>query len=230
LPEAVVRFDPHKHVVRGRVLRNNVRQKTVGQQTPVSARRLAPFGELSDEQKDEWSPTENPYAIAVSQSWWTLQTLLLFACEARNAVGPRQQIYARQIFGQLRLLRLCAWMQADELESLGVNEVERVCLNRAIEEFDAATPDTVAARNMLEHFDEYARGKGILQKRAIREEGLSVYEAAAVYWGGGYDPTTEQITEGPIIIHVPTALAASEALHLAIYVAGKAVDRLVVDG
>jgi hypothetical protein len=31
-----------------------------------------------------------------------------------------------------------------------------------------------------------------------------------VYWGGGYNPTTEQITEGPIVIHVPTALAASE--------------------
>lgn len=26
------------------------------------------------------------------------------------------------------------------------------------------------------------------RKRAIHEEGLSVYEAAALYWGGGYDP------------------------------------------
>jgi hypothetical protein len=179
---------------------------------------------MSDEQKDEWSPAENPYAIAVSQSWWALQALLLFASEARNAVDHRQQIYARQIFGQLRLLHLCARMQADELESLGVGEVARDRLNQAIEDFDTATPDAMAARNMLEHFDEYARGKGVLQKRAIREEGLSVYEAAALFWGGGYDPTTEQITEGPIVIHVPTALAASEALHHAIYAAGKAVD------
>jgi hypothetical protein len=179
---------------------------------------------MSDEQKDEWSPAENPYAIAVSQSWWALQTLLLFAFEARDAFDHRQQIYARQIFGQLRRLRLCARMQADELESLGVSEVERDRLNRAIEAFDKATPDATAARNMLEHFDEYARGRGVLQERAIREEGLSVYEAAAVYWGGGYDPTTEQITQGPIVIHVPTAIAASEALHRAIYAAGKAVD------
>ena len=109
-------------------------------------------------------------------------------------------------------------------ESLGVSELERDRLNRAIEVFDTATPGATSARNMLEHFDEYARGKGVLQTRAIREEGLSVYEAAAVYWGGGYDPTTEQITEGPIVIYVPTALAASEALHRAIYAAGKAVD------
>ncbi|HTA13649.1 MAG TPA: hypothetical protein VK781_02180 [Solirubrobacteraceae bacterium] len=179
---------------------------------------------MSDEQKDEWSPAENPYAIAVSQSWWALQALLLFASESSGAVDHRQQIYARQIFGQLRLLRLCARMQADELERLGVSEVARDRLNQAIEDFDTATPDAMVARNMLEHFNEYARGNGALQKRAIREEGLSVYEAAAVYWGGGYDPTTEQITEGPIVIHVPTALAASEALHHAIYAAGKTVD------
>lgn len=179
---------------------------------------------MSDDQKDEWSPAENPYAIAVSQSWWVLQALLLFTSEARDALDHRQQIYARQIFGQLRLLRLCARMQADELESLGVSEIERDRLNRAIEEFDKATPDARDARNMLEHFDEYARGQGVLQQRAIHEEGLSVYEAAALYWGGGYDPSTEQITEGPIVIHVPAALAGAEALHRAIYVAGKAVD------
>lgn len=173
---------------------------------------------------DEWSPAENPHAIAVSQSWWVLQALLLFATEARNARDHRQQIYARQIFGQLRLLRLCARMQADELESLGASVVLRDRLDRAIEEFDVQTPHASAARNMLEHFDDYARGEGVLQKRAIRKEGLSVYEAAAVYWGGGYDPATERITEGPIIIHVPAALAASQALHRAIYAAGKAVD------
>jgi hypothetical protein len=98
------------------------------------------------------------------------------------------------------------------------------CISMRSSPVAKATPDATAGRNMLEHFDEYARGKGILQKRAIREEGLSVYEAGTVYWGGGYDPTTEQITEGPIVIHMPTALAASEALHLAIYAAGKAVD------
>lgn len=102
---------------------------------------------VSDEPKDEWSPAENPYVIAVSQSWWALQALLLFASGARNAIDHRQQIYARQIFGQLRLLCLCARMQTDELESLGVSEVGRDRLNRVIEEFEKAMPDAADARN-----------------------------------------------------------------------------------
>jgi hypothetical protein len=180
---------------------------------------------MSDEQKDEWSPAENPYAIAVSQSWWVLQALLLFASEASGAVDHRQQIYARQIFGQLRLLRLCARMQADELEGLGVSEVARDRLNQAIEDFDTATPDAVAARNMLEHFDDYVRARQGRTPEASdprgRAEGL---RSGSAVLGRRVRPTTEQITEGPVVIHVPTALAASEALHHAIYAAGKAVD------
>lgn len=179
---------------------------------------------VADDPQDNWSPAENPYAIAVSQSWWALHSLLLFAEAARSGFGHEQQIYARQVFGQLRLLRLCATLQAGEIERLGIGEADRERLARAIEEFDSATPGAKSARDMVEHFDDYARGKGLLQRREIRENGLSVYEAAALYWGGGYDPTTEQITEGPIVIHVPSAIAASEALHLAIYAAGKAVD------
>lgn len=179
---------------------------------------------MRDEQADDWSPAHNPYAIAVSQSWWAIQALLLFASQARSAFGHEQQIYARQMFGQLRLLRLSAEMQARELERLGVSDVDRDCLDRAIEAFDEATPGAKSARDMLEHFDEYARGEGRLQQKAIRELGLGVYEAAALFWGGGYDPTTEQVTKGPFVIHLPAALAASEALYRAIHAAGKAVD------
>jgi hypothetical protein len=179
---------------------------------------------MSDEQEDIWSPAHNPYAIAVSQSWWAIQALLLFTSKARSEFGQEQQIYARQIFGQMRLLRLCAEMQAKELVRLGVSDVDRNRLDRAIEEFDKATPGAKSARDMLEHFDEYARGEGRLQRQAIRELGLGVYEAAALYWGGGYDPTTEQINEGPFVIDVRAAQTASEGLHRAIYAAGQAVD------
>jgi hypothetical protein len=180
---------------------------------------------MSNEQEGDWSPAHNPYAIAVSQSWWAIQALLLFASQARSAVGHEQQIYAQQIFGQLRLLRLCADMQAKELERLGVSDVERDRLDVAIETFDKATPGVKSARDMLEHFDEYARGVGRLQQKAIHELGLGLYEAAALYWGGGYDPTKEQITMGPFVIAIPGALAASEAQYQAIYAAGKAVRR-----
>ena len=45
-----------------------------------------------------------------------------------------------------------------------------------------------------------------------------------MYWGGGYDPETEQITEGPFVIDVPRAVEAVGQLFEAIYAAGRAVD------
>lgn len=178
---------------------------------------------MSNAEDELWSPARDPYAIAVSQSGWVLRALLLFASQARSTFGHEQQIYARQIFGQIRLLRLCAEMQAKELEALGV-VADRDRLDQAIKEFDKATSGAKSARDMLEHFDEYARGEGLLQQKAISELGLGVYEVAALFWGGGYDPTTEQLREGPFVIDVHAALVASEALHQAIYSAGKAVD------
>lgn len=141
-----------------------------------------------------------------------------------NASDHTQQIYARQIFGQLRALRRCAEMQAKELARLGVSDIDRARLDQAIEGFDVAVPDARHARDVLEHFDEYARGEGRLQRKTIGELGIDVYEAAAMYWGGGYDPATEQITEGPFVLNVPAAVDASGRLHLAIYLAGQAVD------
>jgi hypothetical protein len=173
---------------------------------------------------NDWSPADNPYAIAVSQSWFAINSLTLFASKARSELGPEQQIYARQIFGQLRLLRRCAGLQAGELKRLGVPDVHRDRLDQAIAAFDEATEGATDARNILEHFDEYARGKGKLQRKAIKDQGMGLSEAAALYWGGGYDPTTEQLSEGPFVIVVPDAVAASEALYQEIYVAGKAVD------
>src|SRR4051812_42273893 len=127
--------------------------------------------------KKEWSPAESPYAIAVSESWWAYQTAVLFAGDARCASGPAQQIYARQIFGQLRTLRRCAEMQAEELKRLAVDGAHRDQPTREIEAFDAAVPFAKSARNVLEHFDDYARGEGHLQRAAMRELGLDVFEA-----------------------------------------------------
>jgi hypothetical protein len=109
---------------------------------------------MSDEQ---WSPARHPYAIAVSQAWWAFQARLVFAEDAKNAEGPRQQIYARQIFGQLRALRRCADMQTKELTRLGIPEADRLRLAAATAEFDAAVPAAKAGRDILEHFDDYAR-------------------------------------------------------------------------
>jgi hypothetical protein len=181
---------------------------------------------MSDGQEERWSPVRNPYAIAVSQSQWALWAAQLFGRDAKEHCGDEQsQIYARQIFGQLRALQRCADMMAGELRRLGVDQVHRDELRQAISEFEAAVPGANSARDILEHFDEYARGEGNLVKKAMRDLGLDVYQAAAMYWGGGYDPSTEEVTEGPFVIVVPAALKSAERLQRAIYAAGKAVDR-----
>jgi hypothetical protein len=41
-------------------------------------------------------------------------------------------------------------------------------------------PAAKPGRDTLEHFNEYARGEDRLQREAIRDLGLDVYEAAAM--------------------------------------------------
>ena len=181
---------------------------------------------MRDEQQERWSPARHPYAIAVSQSQWALWAAQLFARDAKESGGDeRSQIYARQIFGQLRALQRCADMMATELRRLGVDEAHRERLRMAITEFEGEVPGAKPARDVLEHFDEYARGDGKLVKRAMRDLGIDLYEAAAMYWGGGYDPSTERVTEGPFVIVIPDALESAMRLQRAIYAAGQAVDR-----
>ena len=179
---------------------------------------------MNDSREVPWSPARAPYAIAVSQSTWAIQAAQLFAADARRTTGTQQQIYARQIFGQLSALRRCAEMLARELKRLAIDESQRGRLDREIETFDAAVPAAKHGRDILEHFDDYARGEGRLQRSAIRDLGLDVYQAAATYWGGGYDPATEELTEGPFTLVVPLALDAAAQLQRAIYAAARAVD------
>lgn len=172
-----------------------------------------------------WSPARNPYAIAVSQAYFALHAGLLFIEQARDATGINQQLYARAIPSQLWLLRRCAQMEANELVRLKIADADRTALEDEIAAFDEALPDLRNARDMLEHPDDYARGKGRLQEAAIKQAGLELHEAAATYWGGGYDSTTDEIEEGPYRLHLGTAVEAARRLHDAIYRAAKAVDR-----
>lgn len=172
-----------------------------------------------------WSPAREPYAIAVSHSWWALRSATVFAADAKKNKGHAQQIYARQLFGHLRVLRRCAEMMATELTRQDIDEADRDRLDREIVAFDVAIPAAKDARDVIEHFDEYARGEGRLERQAMEDLAIDVFEAAAMFWGGGYDPSTEKLTEGPFEILVPHAISAAERLQAAIYTAGRSIDR-----
>jgi hypothetical protein len=122
------------------------------------------------------------------------------------------------------LLLRCGVMQAKELARLGINQVHRDQLQDEIDAFERAVPGAKNARDVLEHFDEYAGGDGRLQRKAINELGIDVFEAAAMFWRGGYDPAADELTEGPFVVVVSQAVEASQRLHAAIYRAARAVD------
>jgi hypothetical protein len=180
---------------------------------------------MSSADEVPWSPARDPYAIAVSQSWWALRSVTLFATDAQKSDGHVQQIYARQLFGHLRVLRRCAEMMATALERQGIDEGDRDGLDREIQAFDEAAPSAKDARDILEHFDDYARGKGKLELKAMQDLGIDEFEAAAMFWGGGYDPSTDKLTQGPFEIVISDAIRAAERLHAAIFAAGRAIDR-----
>jgi hypothetical protein len=58
----------------------------------------------------------------------------------------------------------------------------------------------------------------------VNELGIGVFEVAAMFWGGGYDPAAEVLTEGPFVVAISQAVGASQRLHTAIYRAARAVD------
>ncbi|MEV6521085.1 hypothetical protein AB0M43_03970 [Longispora sp. NPDC051575] len=175
-------------------------------------------------QQEPWSPAHNPHAVAVSQgqwAWWTLQVLVR---DARAASGTEQQIYARQAAAQLRDLHQAAKMQLRAITEKDVPAAVVDALTDAIGAFEAAVPGAREVRDMMAHFDEYARGKGVLQKELMRAEGVDEVEAARRMWGGGYDPRTDTFTEGPYTIAFGPAVDAARELQYAIYQAGRTVD------
>ncbi|MDA0183644.1 hypothetical protein OJ997_25270 [Solirubrobacter phytolaccae] len=153
-----------------------------------------------------------------------MHAVLRFAADAKAADGLEQQIYARQIVGQLRLIHLCAGMLAKELTRLGIDQGHRDRLQDGITAFAQALPGAKDARDIREHLDEYARGEGQLQRRAMRESAIDRLAAAARFWGGGYDPLTEEFREGPFVVSIPVAVEAARLLQTAIYHAARAVD------
>jgi hypothetical protein len=128
------------------------------------------------------------------------------------------------LFDQTRCAILGQW-PAHRSPSGLIDKADRDRLDAEIEAFDAAVPSVKDARDILEHFDDYARGEGKLARRAMQDLSIDAYDAAARFWGGGYDPATETITQGPFAIVVPEAIAAAARLQRAVYTAAQAIDR-----
>ncbi len=177
----------------------------------------------------DWSPADNPYAIAVSEAQWWQRTVELGVHRLADADGriswfSSRQIDARQIVVALTQLLNAEQLEQGALRDLGIDQAVRDALAQARDRFEAALPGIKHMRDALIHFDEWSRGEGRgPQKNRIRA-GASPREAAREFWGSGYDPTTRTISHGPYSIDVDAADQAAAELAHAVYLAAHAVD------
>ena len=179
----------------------------------------------------EWSPSDNPYAIAVSEAGWWRRAVTLAICRLDESTDKRarmlgaQQIDARNLVFALVQLLAAERLEQRALSELGMDAAVGDALAGARDEYLEALPGIQEMRNAITHFDEWGMGEGRgLQKRRV-DEGASRREVAGHFWGLGYHPDERVVRLGPFTIDVSRAESAARDLDRAIYTAAHAVDR-----
>ncbi len=177
----------------------------------------------------DWSPADNPHAIAISEAQWWQRAVQLAVLRLREPDDQRiswfssRQIDARQLVFALRQI-----LNAERLVAVamrGVDTAAHEALAHARQRFEDALPGIKDMRDALMHFDEWSRGQGRGPQKGRRDAGGALRDVAREYWGFGYDPSAGAVSLGPYIIGVDTADQAARDLSWAIYQAARAVDQ-----
>ena len=181
--------------------------------------------------KDDWSPANNPYAIAVSESQWWQRAAILTARRMHDqddSIGgfSSRQIDARNLVFALRQILTAVELERTALKEIGIDMAVRNQLVQARDQFTAAFPDVKHMRDALTHFDEWSRGtgKGPQQKHA-ESTGEALHDVARHFWSFGYDPQTDIVSMGPYRLDVSKVEKAASKMTHAIWVAAHAVDQ-----
>lgn len=181
---------------------------------------------------DDWSPADNPYAIAVSQSQLWRDVVRLTVLRMRDEDDRRagwissRQLDAHVLVMTLRQLLTAEQLEQAALEGLGIDPVVGTALAQAREHFEHALPGIKDMRDALMHFDEHSRGLGRYGPQARRRKGGdALRDIARDYWRSGYDPSAGTVSFGPYIIEIDVAERAAAELCYAIYMAAREVDK-----
>jgi hypothetical protein len=181
---------------------------------------------------DDWSPADNPYAIAVSEAQWWQRTAALAVRRIHagedEGGGPffdSRQIDARQLCIALRQLLMAEKLEQIALKDLGIDPAAGQALDEARERFEAALPGIKHMRDGLTHFEDWSRGKGIGPQKERIKAGDAPRDVARDFWGFAYDPQADTVTMGPYRIDVGAVEQAAGELALAIYLAANEVDK-----
>ncbi len=185
---------------------------------------------MPDTTADDWSPADNPYAIAVSQAQWWQNAARLAIWRMRRDddtgvgwVSSRQVDAANLILALVQLLRAERLEQA-ALDSLNIDRSVSEALSHAAKRFTDSLQGIEDMRDGLTHFDEWSRGLGRGPQKTRRDAGHTARDVAREYWRFGYDPGTGTVSFGPYTIEVDAADEAAHELFLAIYKAARSVD------
>jgi hypothetical protein len=180
----------------------------------------------------EWSPADQPYAIAVSQASWWLAAVRLSVARLHSAKDLRAlPMSSTQIDARFLLLALVQLLRAEKLEqsALRAEAVDRAVrreLAEARRDFLKALPNLETMRDALTHYDEWVLGRGRGPQTAAVAAGFQQRDVAAYYWSFGYHEGDGVVRFGPFSLDVARAVDAARALHLAIYEAAREIDRM----
>ncbi|MFC1435313.1 hypothetical protein ACEZDB_32205 [Streptacidiphilus sp. N1-3] len=181
--------------------------------------------------EDDWSPADNPYAIAVSEGQWWQRAAILAVRRMRDeddSLGgfSTHQIDARSLVFALRQILTAVELERTALKELGIPMAVRDELVRARDRFTAAFPGITEMRDGLTHFDEWSRGTGKgPQKKRHEETNEALRDVARHFWGFGYDPQTGVVSMGPYRLDLSKVEKAATEMSHAIYMAAHAVDQ-----
>jgi hypothetical protein len=179
----------------------------------------------------DWSPADNPHAIAISEAQWWQRAAQLAVLRLRDPDDQRiswfssRQIDARQLVFALRQILNAERLAAVAMEARGVDAAAHGALAHARQRFEDALPGIKDIRDALMHFDEWSRGKGRGPQKDRRDAGEALRNVAREYWGFGYNPNDGTVSLGPYTIQVDTADQAAKELSWAIYQAARVVDQ-----
>jgi hypothetical protein len=180
---------------------------------------------------DDWSPADNPYAIAVSQSqlWREVVHLTILRMEHddvhRTSWFSSQQLDAHVLIMTLRQLLTAEQLEQVALRELGIDATIRDALSDARTRFEDALPGIKTMRDGLTHFDEWSRGKGWGPQKERVKAGEALRDVAREYWPFGSDPDGGTVVFGPYSIRVDVVEQAADELCQAIYSAAREIDK-----
>lgn len=181
---------------------------------------------------DDWSPADNPYAIAVSQAqlWRDVVHLTVLRMrdedDVRSGSFTSQQLDAHVLVMTLRQLLTAEQLEQAALAELDIDPEVRASLAQARKRFENELPGIKEMRDALMHFDEHSRGLGRQGPQADRRKaGDALRDIARDYWRFGYDSTAGTVAFGPYSIDIDAAERAANELCQAIYIAALEVDK-----